>query len=49
MAVIAGIGSILQAIIGAIVAFFGIIIGCLTCGRSGGGGRRHGGRHTSAV
>jgi len=40
MAVVNGIGSILQAIIAGIVSLFDIIISCLTCGR--GGGRRHG-------
>lgn len=36
MAVISGIGSILQAIIGAIVSFFGILVNFLTCGSCGG-------------
>ena len=45
MAIVNGIGAVLQAIIGAIVSLFDIIISCLTCGR--GGGRRRGG--TSAV
>lgn len=35
MAIISGIGGILQAIIGAIVSFFGILINCLTCGSCG--------------
>ena len=44
MAVVNGIGAILKAIVNGIVAVFDIIIGCLTCNRSG--GRRH---RTSAV
>lgn len=45
MAIVNGIGAILQAIIGAIVSLFDIIISCLTCGRGGGGGgRRRGAR-----
>jgi hypothetical protein len=47
MAIVNGIASVLQAIIGAIAAFFDIIISCLTCGRGGGRRRRRGG--TSAV
>ncbi|PTB45332.1 hypothetical protein M441DRAFT_95132, partial [Trichoderma asperellum CBS 433.97] len=39
MAIISGIGNMLTAIINGIVAFFGIIISCLTCGRSGGNRR----------
>jgi len=47
MAIVNGIGAVLQAIIAAIVSLFDIIISCLTCG--GGGGRRRGGRGRSAV
>ena len=48
MAVISGIGGILQAIIGGIVAFCGIIVRFLTCGYCGGkGGSRR--RTTSRV
>jgi len=47
MAIVNGIGAVLQAIIAAIVSLFDIIISCLTCGR--GGGRRRGGRGRSAV
>ncbi|KAL2210332.1 hypothetical protein CC79DRAFT_1330713 [Sarocladium strictum] len=45
MAVISGIGGILQAIISGIVSFCGIIVRFLTCGYCGGkgGGRRRGG------
>jgi len=39
MAIVNGIGAILTGIVNAIVAFFDILISCLTCGR--GGGRRH--------
>ncbi|KAI1399884.1 hypothetical protein F4819DRAFT_488111 [Hypoxylon fuscum] len=39
MAIVAGVGNILHAIISGIVAFFGIIVGFLTCGYCG--GRRH--------
>ncbi|ESZ91477.1 hypothetical protein SBOR_8138 [Sclerotinia borealis F-4128] len=35
MAVVNGIGAILTGIIHAIVAFFDVIISCLTCGRGG--------------
>ena len=42
MAIVNGIGSVLQAIIAGIVSLFDIIISCLTCGR--GGGRRRAGR-----
>lgn len=35
MAVISGIGGILQAIISGIVSFCGIIVSCLTCGYCG--------------
>ncbi|KAK5998791.1 hypothetical protein PT974_01174 [Cladobotryum mycophilum] len=42
MAIVGGIGSILTAIINGIVSLFGILISCLTCGRSGGSMRhRH--------
>ncbi|KAH6973623.1 hypothetical protein BGZ61DRAFT_591029 [Ilyonectria robusta] len=41
MAVISGIGGILQAIISAIVRFCGIIVRFLTCGYCG--SKRHGG------
>jgi hypothetical protein len=41
MAIISGIGNMLTAIINGIVAFFGIIISCLTCGHSGGRRSRH--------
>ena len=37
MAIVNGIGAILTGIINGIVAFFDIIISCLTCGRGGGG------------
>ncbi|KAA8569080.1 hypothetical protein MFRU_037g00110 [Monilinia fructicola] len=47
MAVVNGIGAILTGIINAIVAFFDVLISCLTCGSCG--GRRRGRRHTSAV
>ena len=40
MAVVNGIGAILQAIIGGCVSLIDIIVSCLTCGR--GGGRRRG-------
>ncbi|KAI1779374.1 hypothetical protein F4818DRAFT_404327 [Hypoxylon cercidicola] len=40
MAIVAGVGNILHAIISGIVAFFGIIVGFLTCGYCG--GRRRG-------
>lgn len=50
MAIISGIGNMLTAIINGIVAFFGIIISCLTCGRSGGNRRyRHRGMGGSRV
>lgn len=39
MAVITGVAGIIKAIINAIVAFFGIVISCLTCGSCG--HRRH--------
>jgi len=42
MAIVNGIGAVLQAIIAGIVSIIDIIISCLTCGR--GGGRRRGGR-----
>ena len=42
MAIVNGIGAVLQAIIGAIVGLFDIIISCLTCGRGGGGRRSRG-------
>lgn len=42
MAVISGIGGILQAIISGIVSFCGIIVSFLTCGYCG-GRKRHGG------
>ncbi|KFX99575.1 hypothetical protein O988_03620 [Pseudogymnoascus sp. VKM F-3808] len=48
MAIVNGIGAILQGIIGAIVSFFDVLISCLTCGR-GGGRRRRGGRHTTSA
>lgn len=35
MAIVSGIGSILQAIISGIVSLFNIIISCLTCGYCG--------------
>ena len=41
MAIVNGIGAILQGIIGAIVAFFDVLISCLTCGRGGEIGRAH--------
>ncbi|KAL4722370.1 hypothetical protein ACLX1H_010722 [Fusarium chlamydosporum] len=40
MAVIGGIGRILQAIIGAVVRFCGIIVSFLTCGYCGSKGGR---------
>lgn len=40
MAVISGIGGILQAIISGIVSFCGIIVSFLTCGYCGGKRRR---------
>ncbi|EHK43042.1 uncharacterized protein TrAtP1_001792 [Trichoderma atroviride] len=49
MAIISGIGNMLTAIINGIVAFFGIIIGCLTCGRSGGRRHRHRGMRGSRM
>jgi hypothetical protein len=51
MAVISGIGGILQAIISGVVSFCGIIVSFLTCGYCGrkGGGRRHGGMRRSRV
>ncbi len=36
MTIVNAIGTVLKAIIDGIVAFFGIIIGCLTCGKMGG-------------
>jgi hypothetical protein len=43
MAIVNGIGAILQAIISGIVTVFDVIISCLTCGYAGrmGRGRRH--------
>lgn len=35
MAIVNGIGAVLQAIIGGIVSLFDIVISCLTCGRGG--------------
>ncbi|KOS17667.1 hypothetical protein ESCO_003247 [Escovopsis weberi] len=35
MAIVGGIGSILTAIINGVVSLFGIVVSCLTCGRSG--------------
>ncbi|KAM6481354.1 hypothetical protein HDV62DRAFT_363735 [Trichoderma sp. SZMC 28011] len=50
MAIISGIGNMLTAIINGIVAFFGIIISCLTCGHSGGNRRyRHRGMRGSRM
>lgn len=51
MAVISGIGGILQAIISGVVNFCGIIIRFLTCGYCGskGGKRSHGTRTRSRV
>jgi hypothetical protein len=45
MAIVNGIATVLQTIIGAIAGLFDIIISCLTCGR--GGSRRR--RMTSTV
>ncbi|KFZ05067.1 hypothetical protein V501_08707 [Pseudogymnoascus sp. VKM F-4519 (FW-2642)] len=49
MAIVNGIGAILQGIIGAIVAFFDVLISCLTCGRGGGRRKRSHGRHTTSA
>ncbi|KAK4102069.1 hypothetical protein N658DRAFT_385838, partial [Parathielavia hyrcaniae] len=39
MAIINGIGSVIMAVVNGIMNFLNIIVGCLTCNRSG--GRRH--------
>ncbi|KFY14358.1 hypothetical protein V491_06073 [Pseudogymnoascus sp. VKM F-3775] len=49
MAIVNGIGAILQGIIGAIVSFFDVLISCLTCGRGGGRRRSRRGRHTTSA
>lgn len=49
MTIVNAIGSVLHAIINGIVSFFGIIVGCLTCGRAGGGGGRRKKTTTSHV
>jgi hypothetical protein len=48
MAIVNGIGAVLNAIINAIVGLFDIIISCLTCGH-GGGRRRHRMTTTSTI
>jgi hypothetical protein len=40
MAIVNGIGAILQAIISGVVTVFDVIISCVTCGAAG-GRRRH--------
>ncbi|KAH6888105.1 hypothetical protein B0T10DRAFT_68375 [Thelonectria olida] len=49
MAVISGIGGILQAIISAVVRFCGIIVNFLTCGYCGGGHRGGAGGHRRRI
>ena len=46
MAIVNGIGSVIMAIVGGIVALFDIIISCLTCNKAG--GRRHRSRGTTS-
>jgi hypothetical protein len=47
MAIVNGIGAILQAIVSGVVFIFDAIISCLTCGHAG--GRRRAGRHRTGT
>ncbi|KAK3191228.1 hypothetical protein K4F52_002818 [Lecanicillium sp. MT-2017a] len=40
MTIVNAVGTVLKAIIDGVVAFFGIIVNCLTCGKMGGRRRR---------